>query len=57
MAGASDAGRLFDRIGLDRDLLRQQHLIPHSSYWGLEYGHWLWIYSWGFHSGNQMALI
>ncbi len=57
MARAPHARRLPCRLGLDRDLLRQQHLISDPASWGLEYGYWLWFYRWGFHPRDKMALI
>ncbi len=57
MARPSNVGRLLNRLGLDRDLLRQQHLLPNSAHRGLEYGYWLWLYRRGIHPRNKMALI
>ncbi len=57
MARSPDARWLSRRSSLDRHLLRQQHHLPNPASWRLEYGHWLWIYSWGLHPGDQMALI
>ncbi len=57
MARSFDARWISRWSGMDRDLLRQQHHLPNSAYWSLEYGYWLRFYRWGLHPGDKVALI
>ena len=56
MASSLHVGWLFNRLGLDRYLLREQYRLPNPSHWGLEYGDWLWLYCGWLQPRHEVAL-